>query len=101
MEKEQKNKVVDKESNSHCVSKLKAKCNTKLFYYSTTRWVTKLDLVVMQSRRPSHIPSSVLSDHPSSSPSVSMSVNTIHLPSITPTTLPSDVPSEKPVILVL
>ena len=55
----------------------------------------------MPIKKPSHITSSGLIDHPRSSPSVSMSVNPTRLPSITSTTLPSDVPSEKPMVSVL
>ena len=50
-----------------------------------------------QSKKPSHIPSSVLSDYPSGSTSVDVSVNPIHFPSITTTTLTSYVQSDKPI----
>ena len=100
MEKEQNNKVVDKEINFHFVAKIESKCYTKSFSYSKTRWITYLDPAGIPSKKPFHISSSGLSDHPCSSPSASMSVNPIPLPSIKPTTLPSDFPSEKPIILV-
>ena len=101
MEKEQNNKVLEKESNAHCVSKIKSKLNTKSFCYSTTRWSTYLDPAGITRKLPSRISSIGPSDHRSRSLSAAMSLNPSNLPSITPTTFPSDVPSEKPVMLVL
>ena len=101
MEKEQNNKVVDKEINAHCVENIEVKWNTKSFSYSTTRFSTYLEPAGKLSKKTSHITSSGQSDHPSSSPSVAMSMNTIPLLSIKSTTLTSDVPSEKSIILVL
>ena len=86
MEKEQNNKVVGKESNTHCDTKLKAKCNTNSFSYSKTRLSTYLDPSGMPSNKPSHIHSIGLSCHPCSSTSVAMGVNPINFPSITTTT---------------
>ena len=101
MEREQNNKVVYKESNDKCVAKLEAKLNTKSFSYSTTRWITHLNPSGITSKKPSHIPSSGLSDNPMNSPSVAISVIISPLTCITPTTFPSDVPSKKPIMLVL
>ena len=55
----------------------------------------------MPKKKPTHITSSGLSDHPHSSPSVAMSVNLSPWPSIISTTFPSDVPSEKPIMLLV
>ena len=101
MEKEQNNKVVYKESNSHCVANLKSKCKTKSFSNSTTKWITYFYPAGIKSKKPSRIPSSGPSDHPSSSPSVAMSMNPSPLPIIASTTLPSDIPNEKPIMLLL
>ena len=101
LDKEQNIKVLEKESNSHCVAKLEAKWNTKSVSYSTTRWSTYLSLDGMPSRKTSHIPSSSQSDHPSGSPSVAMSVYTSTFSIITPTTFPSYVLNEKQMMLVL
>ena len=101
MEKEQNNKVADKENNAQCVAKIYTKWNNRSFSYSTTGCSTYLELARIPSNKPSQIASSGLSNHPSISPSVAMSVNTSPLPSIIPTILPSDVPSEKPMMLFL
>ena len=73
MEKDQNNKVVDKEINSRCVVNIEAKWNTKSFSYSTTGWRNYLNLDGMPSNKPSHIHSSIPSDHPSVIPLVDMS----------------------------
>ena len=101
MEKEQNNKVVDKEINAHCVANIEVKWNTMSFLYPTTRCITYLDPAEILSKITFHITSSGPSDHRSGSPSVFMSVSFIPLSNITPNTFPSDVPSEIPMMLVL
>ena len=101
MEKDQNNKLVDKESNAHCVANLEAKRNTRSFTSSITQWSTYITPSGISRKKPSHIPSSGPSDHPGGSPSVAMSVNTSTLPNIKPTTLTSDVTSEKKMLLFM
>ena len=93
--------MVGKENNAHCVANIEDKWNTKSFYYSTTRWITYLDLYGIPNKKTSHINSCVPSDNPSEILSVATSVHNTPSPSITPTTFLSDVPSEKPMILVM